>query len=140
MKIFDAFTFFNEHDLLELRLHVLNPYVDYFILVESHQTFSGFPKPLYYEENKEKYAEWNHKIIHIVVPNMEVDDGNLFRRHYLCYEAIEAKLKELGDPEDLAFCSDLDEIWHPNIIKECCLFFHGQIKHRHFVWNSASDS
>lgn len=116
-KIFDAFTFFNELDLLELRFEILGPYVNYFILVESHQTFSGEPKPLYYEENKERFAKWNNKIIHIVVPNMVVDDGNLFRRHYLCYERIEEKLMELGKPGDIAFCSDLDEIWNPEVLK-----------------------
>lgn len=118
MKIFDTFTFFNELDLLEIRLNILDPYVDYFILVESHQTFSGLPKPLYYEENKERFAKWNKKILHIVVPDIEVTDGNLFKRHYLCYEAIESKLMELGEPDDVAFCSDLDEIWNPEILTQ----------------------
>lgn len=118
MKIYDCFTFFNELDLFELRLEILGPYVDHFILVESHETFSGQSKPLYYEENKERFAKWESKIVHIVVPNMEVLDGNLFRRHYLCYDAIEEKLLELGKPEDIAFCSDLDEIWNPNILEK----------------------
>jgi len=115
MKTFDAFTFWKELDLLEIRFNILNPYVDYFILVESHQTFSGNPKPLFYEENKERYAKWNDKIIHIVVPNIETD--NLFERHYLCYEAIENKLLEIGKLDDIAFCSDLDEIWNPEVLK-----------------------
>lgn len=38
MKIFDCFTFFNELELLELRLKILSPYVDYFVLVESNIT------------------------------------------------------------------------------------------------------
>lgn len=118
MKIFDCFTIFNELDLLELRFNILDPYVDHFILVESCQTFSGQPKPLYYEDNKERFAKWNDKIVHIVVPDMEVTNGNLFQRHYLCYEAIEAKLLELGDTQDIAFCSDLDEIWNPDVLEK----------------------
>ena len=112
---FDAFTFWKELDLLEIRFNILDLYVDYFILVESHQTFSGNPKPLYYEENKERYAKWKDKIIHIVVPNIETQ--NLFERHYLCYEAIENKLLEMGQPDDIAFCSDLDEFWNPEVLK-----------------------
>lgn len=116
MKIFDAFTFWVEFDLLELRLSILDKYVDYFILVESLQTFSGHDKPLYYLKNKEKFAKWNDKIIHVVVPNIETN--NLFERHYLCYEAIENKLIELGKPDDLSFCSDLDEVWNPEILNK----------------------
>lgn len=113
--VIDAFTFWKELDLLEIRFNILDPYVDKFILVESHQTFSGNPKPLYYEENKERFAKWNDKIVHIVVPNIETQ--NLFERHYLCYEAIENKIKEIAKPEDIAFCSDLDEIWNPKAIE-----------------------
>ena len=36
MKIIDSFIFYNELDLLEYRLSILNDLVDYFILVESH--------------------------------------------------------------------------------------------------------
>lgn len=117
--VFDAFTFWVEFDLLELRLSVLDKYVDKFILVESEQTFSGHPKPLYYAENKERFAKWNHKIIHIIAPNIELQDpNNLFERHYLCYELIEQKLLELGQPDDICFMSDLDEIWNPKILEK----------------------
>lgn len=121
--IYDAFTFFNELDLLELRLSVLDPYVDKFILVESRQTFMGQEKPLYYAENKERFVKWNDKIIHIIAPNMEIKSVP-FERHWLCYELIEEYLiNKDGDgesdfDEDIAFCSDLDEIWNPEILKQ----------------------
>lgn len=114
--IYDAFTFFNELDLLELRLSVLDKYVDKFILVESEQTFSGNPKPLYYLENKERFAKWNDKIIHIVAPNIDIKEV-AFERHWLCYELIEDFLIKEAKPEDIAFCSDLDEIWNPELLK-----------------------
>lgn len=112
--IYDAFTFFNELDLLELRLSTLDHYVDKFVLVESNQTFTGNPKPLYYLENKERFAKWNDKIIHIIAPNMEIEKV-AFERHWLCYALIEATLQTLAVPEDIAFCSDLDEIWNPSV-------------------------
>ena len=57
MKIYDCFQFFNELDLLEIRLNILNDYVDYFVLVESTVTFYGFDKPLFYKENKDKFTK-----------------------------------------------------------------------------------
>ena len=64
---YDIFTFNNELDMLEIRLNVLNDYVDYFVIVESTETFSGVPKPLYYELNKNRFSEFHHKIIHHIV-------------------------------------------------------------------------
>lgn len=113
--VIDAFTFFNELDMLELRLDILGDYVDKFILVESRQTFTGIPKPLYYEENKERFAKWNNKIIHIVAPDIEIRQV-AYERHWLCYELIEAELMKY-DVNDITFCSDLDEIWNPEILK-----------------------
>lgn len=63
-KVYDVFTFFNELDLLELRLEMLDQYVDKFVLIECVETFSGKPKSLYYEENKERFKKYHHKIIH----------------------------------------------------------------------------
>lgn len=131
MKIYDCFTFFNELDLLQLRFDILDNYVDNFILIESNETFSGQSKPLYYQENKERFAKWNDKVIHIVVPNLEVTDGNLFKRHYLCYEAIENYLLENAQPNDIAFCSDLDEIWNPGMIVEIDNNSHSLIQHNY---------
>ena len=39
MKIIDSFIFYNELDLLNYRLSILNDYVDYFIIVESKYTY-----------------------------------------------------------------------------------------------------
>lgn len=115
--VFDAFTYFNESDLLRLRLEILSPYVDKFILVESRQTFMGKEKPLDYVENKELFNKWNDKIIHIVAPNIEIKKVP-YERHWLCYALEEATVKELGNPEDIVMFSDLDEIWNPEILKK----------------------
>jgi beta-1,4-mannosyl-glycoprotein beta-1,4-N-acetylglucosaminyltransferase len=55
MKVIDVFPFFNELDILEIRLNILDPYVDCFILSEATKTFSGLDKPLYYQENKDRF-------------------------------------------------------------------------------------
>ena len=38
MKIFDCFTYYDEDLLLDLRLNILHPYVDKFVIIESKQT------------------------------------------------------------------------------------------------------
>ncbi len=50
MKIVDVFPFFNELDLLDIRLNVLDPYVDCFIISEATKTFQGGDKPLWMSE------------------------------------------------------------------------------------------
>ena len=42
--LIDAFTYFNEEELVELRLKYLNSIVDYFIVIESNITFTGKEK------------------------------------------------------------------------------------------------
>lgn len=67
MRVFDCFTFFNELDLLEIRLQLLDDVVDYFVLVEADRTFSNQPKPLFFAENRERYARWEAKILYVAV-------------------------------------------------------------------------
>ena len=71
--VYDCFQFFNELDILKLRLHVLSDVVDRFVISESTVTFSGDPKPLFYEENKEQFQEFQDRIIHVVVDDTPLD-------------------------------------------------------------------
>jgi beta-1,4-mannosyl-glycoprotein beta-1,4-N-acetylglucosaminyltransferase len=65
MKIYDSFLFFNELDILELRLNILDPYVDKFVILESNTTFSGLAKPFNFENNKQRFSKFLDKIIYI---------------------------------------------------------------------------
>ena len=64
MKIYDSFLFFNELDLLEIRLNVLYPYVDHFIISEQSKTHSGLEKEWIFEQNRERFAKFEDKIIY----------------------------------------------------------------------------
>lgn len=75
--IFDAVLFFNELDLLEIRLETLKGLVDKFIISEATITFSGKPKPLYFSENKSRFAKFEHQIIHQVIDDTPEDFLNL---------------------------------------------------------------
>ena len=44
--IVDTFIFNNEKDILKARLNYLNNHVDYFVIVESYNTFPGINKNL----------------------------------------------------------------------------------------------
>ena len=46
MKIFDCFMFFDEEQILDLRLNVLNEKVDFFVIVESHLYHRGEKREL----------------------------------------------------------------------------------------------
>ena len=56
-KLFDVFLFLNELDLLDLRLKTLYSVVDYFIITEINETFSGKPKSLIFEKIRKRYKE-----------------------------------------------------------------------------------
>lgn len=66
-KIYDCFTFFNELDILEIRLNVLDPVVDYFILIEGNKFMNGQQKESLYLKNKDRYSKFSKKIIHKIV-------------------------------------------------------------------------
>jgi len=113
--VYDCFQFFNELDILKIRLNVLSPVVDKFVISEATETFSGLPKPLYYEENKELFAEFQDKIIHVVVE--DTPKGDTHYRDTFQKNAVTRGLKGCTD-EDIIIFSDLDEIPNPDKIRE----------------------
>lgn len=147
MKIYDCFLFFNEIELLEVRLELLYEHVDFFILSECDHTFSGLPKPFYFEENKEKFSKFLDKIIHVKVNNsnqisnfvntfegkqkeefesitqffesLKVDWKNEIN---WCLDFLHREYVRLGmyncEDEDLIIFSDLDEIPNPKIFSD----------------------
>lgn len=113
--VYDCFQFFNELDMLKIRLNVMSPIVDKFVISEATETFSGLKKPLYYEENKEMFAEFEDKIIHVVVD--DTPEGFTHDRDTFQKNAVTRGLKDCTD-EDIIIFSDLDEIPNPEKIKE----------------------
>jgi hypothetical protein len=108
MKIYDCFTFFNELDLLEIRLEELWNVVDYFVLSESTLSHSGKPKELIFDNNKDRFKKYESKIRYINVDDMpETTDSWVRERHQRT--ACERALYDL-QPEDLVIVSDVDEI------------------------------
>jgi len=63
--IYDCIPFFNELDILKLRMQILAPYVDRFVLEEASVTFSGEKKEMLFSKNREMFREFEDKIIYI---------------------------------------------------------------------------
>src|SRR3989344_6676194 len=80
IRKYDVFTFFNELELLEIRLNILEPHVDYFVIIESTETFSGLPKKLIFKENKDRFKKFEKKIIHYVIDDVPTDEDDLHQR------------------------------------------------------------
>jgi len=75
--IYDCFCFFNELEILELRLNILDSVVDKFVICESTVTHTGQPKKMYFEENKDRFSKFLHKIIHLKISDTPDDFVNL---------------------------------------------------------------
>ena len=144
-KIYDCFNFFNELDILEIRLNTLYDYVDYFVIVESSVTHSGEEKPFYFEDNKERYSKFLDKIIHFKIKDTPTDFINLpktndtelervfgfiraqtnrfnrrsqpdYGRDFFQKDSVRRPLVNCSD-NDIILVSDLDEIPNPELIE-----------------------
>lgn len=114
--IYDCFQFFNELDILKMRMHILNDVVDKFVISESTVTFSGDKKPLYYNENKEMFKEFEHKIIHKIVSDTPMDCDAFTRDHH--QKCAVARGVEGCNDDDVIIFSDVDEIPNPDTLKK----------------------
>jgi len=116
--IIDCFPFFNEFDLLEIRLNELADVVDMFVLTEATLTHRGNGKPLYFDENKDRFSEFN--IEHVVVDDYTGVDTSyswdIERYQRKCGVDF---VKNMGlTSEDVVLISDCDEIFRAEKVKE----------------------
>lgn len=129
MKIYDCFMFYDEDVILDLRLNILNEYIDYFVIVESKFFHNGKERKLRFDIKK--YTKFRDKIIYIIQDNqpngiqeiLKSDDegtisakeiNNALLRENSQRNLISQGLKMAAD-NDLILISDVDEI--PNLEK-----------------------
>jgi hypothetical protein len=113
MKIYDCFTFYNELELLDIRFAEMYDHVDFFVIVEATTTFQNNIKPLFFEENKDRYKKYLDKVIHVVTTLPQ--DHNPWINETAQRNDI---LKGLigADPTDLILISDVDEIIRGSVL------------------------
>jgi beta-1,4-mannosyl-glycoprotein beta-1,4-N-acetylglucosaminyltransferase len=111
MKVIDCFIFYNELDMLELRLNELYDVVDHFVLVESIKTFVRNDKELYFENNKERFSKFLDKIIHIIVKDNIPESSDPWDVEHHQRRCIDQGIKKLKlNKNDIIIITDVDEI------------------------------
>lgn len=115
-KIYNGFIFFNEFDMLDIRLAELYDVVDYFILVEARTTHRGVEKPPYFNRRKKEYEQYNEKIIHVIheLPDFTGNAWTLENEHRrgIMQGLVKAK------PQDYLILTDADEIPRKEAIQD----------------------
>jgi beta-1,4-mannosyl-glycoprotein beta-1,4-N-acetylglucosaminyltransferase len=144
-KVYDLFMLNTELDWLEIRLHELASQVDYFVILEAPSTFTGLPKQMYYQDNKDTFKEFEDKIIHHVLEPPEkghpghVENGTFepgtpeyeahawtmerFQRNAMFSQVLPFLTGDAAPNEDdVIIVSDIDEIPRPatvQLLREC---------------------
>ena len=120
MAIYDCFQFFNEEHIVDLRLNILNKFVDIFVIVESTINHQGQNKKLNFDIKK--FSKFKNKINYIIVDDTPKDiikphtgGESLVEQHQR--NSLIKGLKEASD-NDLVILSDVDEIPDLNKLKE----------------------
>ena len=113
--IIDCFPFFNELDILKLRLAVLDPLVNRFVIEESAETFSGEERELLFEKHRAMFEKYLPKITYIPVTE-RLAGATTHERDYFQKNHLIQGLEDVTD-EDILIFGDLDEIPDPDILR-----------------------
>lgn len=130
MSVIDCTTFNGEYDLLEMRLNILDPYVDLFIIGEAELTFAGHAKELLLPKQQKRYERWFHKMLYspilshyepkildYMVAQCERDMSYPHRTAFYQKEHLQLAFKDAKD-DDTIYFGDCDEIWTPYPVEE----------------------
>ena len=131
MKIYDCFSYLDEDLLLDLRLNILDKFVDYFVIVESNKTWQNNHKNHNFDISK--FKKFEEKIIYIKVTDMPDGDNPYLRENY--QRNCISRGIEKADNDDLIIISDLDEIPNPIKLKEFSISMkYAVFKQMHFYY------
>jgi beta-1,4-mannosyl-glycoprotein beta-1,4-N-acetylglucosaminyltransferase len=127
MKIFDCFPFFNEIDVLKMRLELHYPYVDKFYICESDRTYNGKNKDYNLKKviDTDEFSLWRDKIIYIQqrssIDGLDLShkdtvmnlDSPAWKLENVQRNGLHACTYEMAD-DDIAFVTDVDEFINPD--------------------------
>jgi beta-1,4-mannosyl-glycoprotein beta-1,4-N-acetylglucosaminyltransferase len=114
--IYDCFTYFNEIEILELRLNTLADHVDYFVIVEANQTHSGISRPFLFPEHRKAVSQFADKIIYVQVEDMPETNDPWVRENFQRNCILRGL--ESCKAEDIILISDADEIPKPEALAQ----------------------
>lgn len=113
MRVFDTTIYFNELDVLEIRLHVLAPVVDTFVIVESDRTHLGAYKGHALAEHLDRFHDFRIQY--------HPESFGPLAEGESCWQR-QARTRDLAaeyanpEPDDLVLISDVDEIPDPALV------------------------
>jgi hypothetical protein len=114
MKTYDCFTFFNELDVLEIRLQEMWNTTDYFVIAEANLSHSGKPKEYILLDNWERFKPYADKIRRIQVDDFPETPDSWVREKFQ-RRSLDRGLADRS-PEDIIIVSDLDEVPRADIV------------------------
>ena len=119
-RVWDAFPYLLEADLLEIRLRELWPVVDHFVVAEAEHTFTGLPKPLRLPPllNSSRFRWAASKLAYVTVAMQPLGQtqpadraGHAWRNEALMRSSIAEHIHRSGARRgDLVLQTDADEI------------------------------
>lgn len=115
MRIFDCFTFYNEFEILELRLEELWDTVDFFVISEANTTHQNNDKSFYLKDNWDRFKKYHSKIRHVMIEDMPRNPDTWVNERFQ-RKSIERGLFDLT-AEDIVCVSDCDEIPRPDALQ-----------------------
>ncbi len=115
-RIFNVVRFNDELTMLDLRLQAMGDWVDRFVIVEARRTFTGQPKPLHFQDNRQRYAAYADKIVHVVIDDFPEPFTTAWARDFYQIDMGLVGLSGLCAPDDLVLITDLDEIVEPSAL------------------------
>ena len=111
--MYDCFSYFNEREILELRLRLLHPHVDGFIITDANRTHSGEPKNFSCKHTLEQLNIncSNIQVLEVELPSLDEQPNNWTRERLQRDSAA-----VLFEPDSVYIVSDADEIINPNFV------------------------
>ena len=122
MKLYDCCMYFDEDLVLDLRLNILNDFVDNFVIAEATKDHTGKDKKLNFNVNN--FSKFKDKITYIIVEDLPMNIKSYKKDwpvHHLRDQhqrnALAKGYKDCSE-EDLIMISDIDEIPDPKKMSE----------------------
>jgi beta-1,4-mannosyl-glycoprotein beta-1,4-N-acetylglucosaminyltransferase len=160
-KIVDCFFFYDEIEMLHFRLKELDPYVNYFIIIEGKVDFKNNPKKINFNFEDTLFDDFREKIIHLVYDKFDKNSLKLIYENLKNesklrsfdeskiskFDIIDFALNSLREKilsldlqfDDLILVSDVDEIpdlSDPDTIIEYTKYDSLIFRQTNFVWSN----
>lgn len=160
MAVYECSMFFNENDLLEVKLNEHWDIVDKFVIVEAGETHTGIPKPFNFDH--ERFKPYSEKLVYVKFDSFAEEMAKFPRydcpigkgchanefiddwaRDHFQFNYTAKVLEDLGaDDFDLVLYSCLDEIIKPDAFQRALKLFENkdEVFYGYSIWNSDKSS